>query len=703
MNETSCNLPDELVRPIIILLVRSLPTLLLPPDQVTLASFLNVAPHHVAPEASHIGITKMPHMRMEIGARIGSVHLLDLLLTMTQPPFNRPLQYKQDKVIRLAIERGFIHVLDWWVAKGLPLGNKIVSYSQMPNFGSDQVRNWCLDHGFVFHPDAEKKGMSATDMDWTPDLTAKQACALDLSANGRLFALEWWLKDYGIGLETQVDGTKCMLVALCCGHFKVAHWWIKNELCPDLSSAVVAELTTAEFDFLDSDQSLVFAKRVVDAFIATAAVQGELDMFLVLACANGQIELAQYYFGHPSRLTRASLKDYASHLYSFAAALGHVHVLDWLYKTGFPLNGHSLPCPTLDAFMYSYSHWEYLVGAWQSICPGIETSSCVLLLDLVSAMGHIAVLDWFRRRLDPQQFGDLYAKDAMDEASRQGHTDVLQWWLDSGLDYKYSGRAIKKACTTGNLEVLDWWDKSGIFTRKRKWASFGQMGEWLSSYQVFEWWLRATRATHNDLEKLRSLLTCCNQWTIIEWFRRHHDPAILAHASVASVISEDFHSAYPAVLTVFLAHEPAAVPVLTEYYFGLLANRGDTVVLEQLRHLGLLPEVINLDRMDESEVFGGGEDETDDWVWPIGTLDWLLTSDHPFEWSEEAFKTCTRLKRVHLLEWWAASGLEIKVPPGWNPASEWNENESADAQCVDEAKRAVLRWWWDARSDLLSF
>jgi hypothetical protein len=50
----------------------------------------------------------------------------------------------------------------------------------------------------------------------------------------------------------------------------------------------------------------------------------------------------------------------------------------------------------------------------------------------------------------------------MDYASEQGHIELLDWWLHSGLKLQYTENAMNRASEKGHIKVLDWWLASGI-------------------------------------------------------------------------------------------------------------------------------------------------------------------------------------------------------------------------------------------------
>ncbi|KOS44395.1 hypothetical protein ACN38_g4728 [Penicillium nordicum] len=69
--------------------------------------------------------------------------------------------------------------------------------------------------------------------------------------------------------------------------------------------------------------------------------------------------------------------------------------------------------------------------------------------------GNPNVLTWWRDA--PALPNKEYMADAMDGASRAGFIEVLDWWLHSGLQLRYSERALEAASAEGRVPVLDWW------------------------------------------------------------------------------------------------------------------------------------------------------------------------------------------------------------------------------------------------------
>ncbi len=56
---------------------------------------------------------------------------------------------------------------------------------------------------------------------------------------------------------------------------------------------------------------------------------------------------------------------------------------------------------------------------------------------------------------------------SINEASNNGDIERLDWWLSvaPGLKLQYTGYAMDSASRHGHIEVLDWWKNSGLELR----------------------------------------------------------------------------------------------------------------------------------------------------------------------------------------------------------------------------------------------
>ncbi|KAI0000903.1 hypothetical protein BJV77DRAFT_1057829 [Russula vinacea] len=80
-------------------------------------------------------------------------------------------------------------------------------------------------------------------------------------------------------------------------------------------------------------------------------------------------------------------------------------------------------------------------------------------LEQASSKNQLDVLEWWREQRTrlPLKVGRV-----MDTASAQGHVPALAWWTHSGLDYTYDRQALYHASCNGHIDVLQWWVNSGL-------------------------------------------------------------------------------------------------------------------------------------------------------------------------------------------------------------------------------------------------
>jgi hypothetical protein len=50
----------------------------------------------------------------------------------------------------------------------------------------------------------------------------------------------------------------------------------------------------------------------------------------------------------------------------------------------------------------------------------------------------------------------------MDLASKNGHVEVLDWWLKRGYRLRYSTSSMDWASENGQMDVIDWWRQSSL-------------------------------------------------------------------------------------------------------------------------------------------------------------------------------------------------------------------------------------------------
>jgi hypothetical protein len=82
------------------------------------------------------------------------------------------------------------------------------------------------------------------------------------------------------------------------------------------------------------------------------------------------------------------------------------------------------------------------------------------IINNASRYGHIQVLEWFKNSgYEVKYF--YYFNYAINNASRNGHIKVLEWFKNSGYEFKYGENAIDYASEKGYVKVLEWFKNSG--------------------------------------------------------------------------------------------------------------------------------------------------------------------------------------------------------------------------------------------------
>jgi hypothetical protein len=75
---------------------------------------------------------------------------------------------------------------------------------------------------------------------------------------------------------------------------------------------------------------------------------------------------------------------------------------------------------------------------------------------LASENGHIHVLDWFKN----SDYEFKYDEDTINYASENGKVQVLEWFKNSDYEFKYNVKAINWASDKGHIQVLEWFKNS---------------------------------------------------------------------------------------------------------------------------------------------------------------------------------------------------------------------------------------------------
>ena len=97
---------------------------------------------------------------------------------------------------------------------------------------------------------------------------------------------------------------------------------------------------------------------------------------------------------------------------------------------------------------------------------GYEFKYSIWAINNASRCGHIQVLEWFKN----SGYEFEYDEYAIKWASINGHIQVLEWFKNSGYEFKYNENAINSASLNGHIQVLEWFKNSGYKFKYNKYA-----------------------------------------------------------------------------------------------------------------------------------------------------------------------------------------------------------------------------------------
>ena len=104
------------------------------------------------------------------------------------------------------------------------------------------------------------------------------------------------------------------------------------------------------------------------------------------------------------------------------------------------------------------------------------------IINYASAFGHVQVLEWFKN----SGYEFKYNRDAFRWASAFGHVKVFEWFKNSGYEFKYNTYEIINASLNGRIEVLEWFKKSGYELNNELGIYYASEYE---RVQVLEWFI----------------------------------------------------------------------------------------------------------------------------------------------------------------------------------------------------------------------
>ncbi|KAK4701266.1 hypothetical protein P7C70_g4967, partial [Phenoliferia sp. Uapishka_3] len=169
---------------------------------------------------------------------------------------------------------------------------------------------------------------------------------------------------------------------------------------------------------------------------------------------------------------------------------------------------------------FEYLH---LLEYFQEKDPKQLRRQCYSLLPVVaSAWGRVEVLRWattseFKLRPDRST-----TAEAMDDASRHGQVQVLEFWKNSGFPLHYSEHALSSATFQCELGSLEWWRRSGLSLKIGNVLDFASRE---GSTTCLNWWSHSGLPAPYSKVALYHLSKTGNI-TLLDWWKSSRHPLL---------------------------------------------------------------------------------------------------------------------------------------------------------------------------------
>jgi hypothetical protein len=146
--------------------------------------------------------------------------------------------------------------------------------------------------------------------------------------------------------------------------------------------------------------------------------------FIDSLCSNGCVDVLNWFNNPENKKIFNVSFDYNRGL-SMACLNNNVEILEW-YKNNYEGD-----------FRYDYG------------------------IDSASSNNNIEVLEWFKLNYKQLGISFNYTPSSLDGASNKGYINIMNWWLNSGFELKFSQYSINGICSNNN--VLKWYLKNVKF------------------------------------------------------------------------------------------------------------------------------------------------------------------------------------------------------------------------------------------------
>jgi hypothetical protein len=168
---------------------------------------------------------------------------------------------------------------------------------------------------------------------------------------------------------------------------------------------------------------------------------------------------------------------------------------------------------------------------------GSELKYSEKALNNASKNGHVKVLEWWVKSNLPLKYSD----NALCDASKNGHVNVLEWWVKSNLPLKYDADVLRYASSAGHVNVLEWWKNSGLYIPE-KYSYHSHSKDLTLKYSeiivntasvyghvnVLEWWKNSGYPLEYNTEPLDSVSSV----DALEWWKNSGLPLKYTYCSL---------------------------------------------------------------------------------------------------------------------------------------------------------------------------
>ncbi|AGC02266.1 ankyrin repeat protein [Acanthamoeba polyphaga moumouvirus] len=375
----------------------------------------------------------MQHASLE-----GNFKFMEMSLDM-----NLNLDYLEN-IIDTASEKNNLDVLKWWIKSGLPLKytEKAINNASINNH--IEILNFWLNSNLPL-----KYSYEALDEAFS-----------DTKIN-TVYILEWWVNS-----NLPLKYTHKLIDNLCAhGEIDILNWWVK--------SGLELKYTSNAIDFASAYNHINILNWWIDSGLELKYTSDAIDS----ASYNSNISILDWWLksGLELKYTTKAL-DYLSH---FGLNSTIINILNWWKKSGLEikyskifLNGKGHDINILNAMLdlkiplkYSKKCMDELIRT--KICAqdiiniikwwmdnNLKLKYSHKFIDAMFDKKYIPVLDW----LDSINFEFKYSSDAIDSTN---HLEIINWWFNHHYPLKYTNMSIDNAFRRGDINMLNVWLRSG--------------------------------------------------------------------------------------------------------------------------------------------------------------------------------------------------------------------------------------------------